>query len=195
VVVSQVSEIRRELSDKGIEPSVRRLDRGLVRASACPAGRVEAGEGDLALRGTCRGKRPSSSRPSPGIAPLGSPTAKRAAAAKHLGLIRIQLIRDAAACGPSSFSATSCRGRSRRHGARRAYAETYRRTTAAAAAPEPMRTIAAGTANCGPPVLISLGALVPPPACPCAVAAGANNSADTATTPIRNITLSTKRLL
>jgi MoxR-like ATPase len=49
-VVSQVSEIRRELSDKGIEPSVRRFDRGcdLVRASAYLEGRGEANEEDLA---------------------------------------------------------------------------------------------------------------------------------------------------
>jgi MoxR-like ATPase len=48
-VVSQVSEIRRELSEKGIEPSVRRFDRGcgLVRASAYLAGRGEANEEDL----------------------------------------------------------------------------------------------------------------------------------------------------
>src|SRR5829696_10261681 len=49
-VVSQVSEIRRELSEKGIEPSVRRFDRGcyLVRASAYLGGRQEANEEDLA---------------------------------------------------------------------------------------------------------------------------------------------------
>ena len=49
-VVSQVSEIRRELSEKGIEPSVRRFDRGgdLVRASAYLEGREEANEEDLA---------------------------------------------------------------------------------------------------------------------------------------------------
>ena len=48
-VVSQVSEIRRELSEKGIEPSVRRFDRGcyLVRASAYLGGRQEANEEDL----------------------------------------------------------------------------------------------------------------------------------------------------
>jgi MoxR-like ATPase len=49
-VVSQVSEIRRELSEKGIEPSVRHFDRGgdLVRASAYLEGRTEANEEDLA---------------------------------------------------------------------------------------------------------------------------------------------------
>ena len=49
-VVSQVSEIRRELSENGIEPSVRRFDRGcgLVRASAYLEGRGEANEEDLA---------------------------------------------------------------------------------------------------------------------------------------------------
>jgi MoxR-like ATPase len=48
-VVSQVSEIRRDLLEKGIEPSVRRFDRGcgLVRASAYLAGRGEANEEDL----------------------------------------------------------------------------------------------------------------------------------------------------
>jgi MoxR-like ATPase len=48
-VVSQVSEIRCELLEKGIEPSVRRFDRGcdLVRASAYLAGRQEANEEDL----------------------------------------------------------------------------------------------------------------------------------------------------
>lgn len=49
-VVSQVSEIRRDLLEKGIEPSVRRFDRScyLVRASAYLGGRGEANEEDLA---------------------------------------------------------------------------------------------------------------------------------------------------
>jgi MoxR-like ATPase len=48
-VVSQVSEIRRDLLEKGIEPSVRRFDRGcgLVRASAYLEGRGKANEEDL----------------------------------------------------------------------------------------------------------------------------------------------------
>ena len=48
-VVSQISEIRRELSEEGIEPSVRHIDRGcyLVRASAYLGGRREANEEDL----------------------------------------------------------------------------------------------------------------------------------------------------
>jgi len=48
-VVSQVSEIRRDLLEKGIEPSVRRFDRGcgLVRASAYLEGRGRANEEDL----------------------------------------------------------------------------------------------------------------------------------------------------
>jgi MoxR-like ATPase len=49
-VVSQVSEIRRQLAEKGIEPSVRRFNQGgdLVRASAYLEGRTEANEEDLA---------------------------------------------------------------------------------------------------------------------------------------------------
>jgi MoxR-like ATPase len=49
-VVSQVSEIRRQLAEKGIEPSVRRFNQGgdLVRASAYLEGRTETNEEDLA---------------------------------------------------------------------------------------------------------------------------------------------------
>jgi MoxR-like ATPase len=49
-VISHVSEIRRELSEKGIESSVRRFDRGcdLVKASAYLGERQKANEEDLA---------------------------------------------------------------------------------------------------------------------------------------------------
>ncbi len=48
-VVGQVAEIRRELSEKGIEPSVRRFHKGasLVKANAYLEGRIEATDEDL----------------------------------------------------------------------------------------------------------------------------------------------------